>query len=94
MTNLCKLYNRPSNRKLIRKYSNKVTKRVLCPKESLDYNPQAPVAQKIADEVVFRHFQGERVEFFFNRTSLTLQQIFDAHLLETTDLSPSRFHFQ
>ena len=27
-------------------------------------NPQAPVAQKIADEVVFRHFQGEGVEFF------------------------------
>ena len=27
-------------------------------------NPQAPVAQKTADEVVFRHFQGEGVEFF------------------------------
>ena len=27
-------------------------------------NPQTPVAQKIADEVVFRHFQGEGVEFF------------------------------
>ena len=27
-------------------------------------NPQASVAQKIADEVVFRHFQGEGVEFF------------------------------
>ena len=27
-------------------------------------NPQAPVTQKIADEVVFRHFQGEGVEFF------------------------------
>ena len=23
-------------------------------------NPQAPVAQKIADEVVFRHYQGDR----------------------------------
>ena len=45
-------------------------------------NPQAPVAQKSADEVVFRHFQGEGVEFFFNRTSLTPHQIFDAHLLE------------
>ena len=33
-------------------------------------NPQAPVAQKIADEVVFRRFQGEGVEFL-NRTSLT-----------------------
>ena len=27
-------------------------------------NPQAPVGQKTADEVVFRHFQGEGVEFF------------------------------
>ena len=27
-------------------------------------NLQAPVAQKTAYEVVFRHFQGERVEFF------------------------------
>ena len=27
------------------------------------FNPQAPVAQKIADEVVFRRFQGEGVEF-------------------------------
>ena len=25
---------------------------------------QAPVAQKIADEMVFRRFQGEEVEFF------------------------------
>ena len=32
-------------------------------------NPQAPVAaQKIADEGFFRRFQGEGVEFFFNRT--------------------------
>ena len=28
------------------------------------FNPQAPVTQKIADEVVFRRFQGEGVEFF------------------------------
>ena len=27
------------------------------------FNTQAPVAQKIADEVVFRRFQGEGVEF-------------------------------
>ena len=27
------------------------------------FNPQAPVAQKTADEVVFRHFQGEEVDF-------------------------------
>ena len=29
--------------------------------------------------------------FFLNRTSLTPHQIFDAHLLVNTDLSPSRF---
>ena len=28
------------------------------------FNPQAPVAQKNADEEVFRRFQGEGVEFF------------------------------
>ena len=27
-------------------------------------NPQAPIVQKVADEVVFRRFQGEAVEFF------------------------------
>ena len=27
--------------------------------------PQAPVAQEIADKMVFRRFQGEGVEFFF-----------------------------
>ena len=30
----------------------------------LSINPQTPVAQKIADEVVFRRFQGEGVDFF------------------------------
>ena len=52
-------------------------------------NTQAPVAQKVADEVVFRRFLGEVVDFF----SIGSAQIFDAHLLENTDLSPSRFHF-
>ena len=28
-------------------------------------NPHTLVAQKIADEVVFQHFQGDGVEFFF-----------------------------
>ena len=28
-------------------------------------SPHSPVAQKVADEVVFRRFQGEGVEFFF-----------------------------
>ena len=37
----------------------------------ININPLAPVAQKIADELVFRHFQGEGVEFFLNQTSLT-----------------------
>ena len=27
-------------------------------------NPHTPVAQKIADEVAFRRFQGEGVDFF------------------------------
>ena len=29
-----------------------------------NFYPQAPVAQKSADEVFFRRFQGEGVEFF------------------------------
>ena len=33
-------------------------------------NPHTPVAQKVADEVVFWRFEGEEVHFF-NRTSLT-----------------------
>ena len=59
----------------------------------MEVNPQAPVAGKIADEVGFRRFQGEVVEFFFNRASLTPIRFFDAHLLENNDLSSSRFHF-
>ena len=30
-----------------------------------------PLRKKIADEVIFRRFHGEGVEFFLNRTSLT-----------------------
>ena len=30
-------------------------------------NPQAPAAEKSADEVVFQFFEGEGVEFFSNR---------------------------
>ena len=48
-------------------------------------NPQTPVAQKIADEVVFRRSKVKESSFFLNRTSLTPHQIFDAYLLETTD---------
>ena len=43
-----------------------------------ELNPHTPVAQKVADEVVFRRFQGEGVEF----------------LLENTILRLSSFHFQ
>ena len=28
-----------------------------------NFNPHTPIAQKIADEVVFRRFQGEGVDF-------------------------------
>ena len=59
----------------------------------VELNPHAPVAQKIAYEVVFRRFQGEGVEFFKSDLTEPPPQIFDAHLLENTDLSPSRFHF-
>ena len=33
--------------------------------EDASFNSQAPGAQKIADEVVFRRFRGGGVEFFF-----------------------------
>ena len=32
--------------------------------ENMLFNPYTPVAQKIADEVVFRRFHGEGVELF------------------------------
>ena len=43
-----------------------VTLLYMLPTKNIDIqiNPQAPVAQKSADEVVFRHFQGEGVGFF------------------------------
>ena len=36
-----------------------------------DLKLHMPVAQKVADELVFRRLQGEGVEFVLNRTSLT-----------------------
>ena len=55
-------------------------------------NPHTPVAKKVADEVVYRRFQGEGVEFF--KSDFTdPPQIFDAHLFENTNLSPSRIYF-
>ena len=56
-------------------------------------NPHTPVTQKIADEVVFRRFEGEGVEFFFKSDLTDPPQIFDAHLLKNTNLSPSSLHF-
>ena len=41
--------------------------------------------------MVFRRFQGEGLEFFSSVTDPP--KIFDVHLLENTDLSPSKFHF-
>ena len=56
------------------------------------FNPYTPVAQKVADEVVFQRFQGGGVEFF--QSDLTdPPQTFDAHLLENTNLTPFSFHF-
>ena len=55
--------------------------------------PHTSVTQKVADEMGIRRFQGEGVEFF--KSDLTdPPQIFDAHLLENTNLSPSSVHFQ
>ena len=53
-------------------------------------NPHTPVTQKVADEVVFRRFQGEGVEFFLIGPPCP-SQIFDAHLLKNINLSPSVF---
>ena len=58
--------------------------------DSVGVNPQAPVSQKIADEVVF-DVSKVKETIFFNRTSLTLPQIFDAHLLEYTDFVGNLF---
>ena len=56
------------------------------------FNPHTPVAQRVADEVVFRRFQGEGVEFF--KSDLTdPPQIFDAHLLEKYQLKPFQLLF-
>ena len=41
----------------------------------------------------FSTFRRWRSRVFLNRTSLIPPQIFDAHLLESTNLSPSGIHF-
>ena len=58
-----------------------------------DVSPHTPVAQKVSDEVVFRRFKGEGVEFFLKLDLTDLPQIFNAHLLENTNLSSSSLHF-
>ena len=55
----------------------------------MNINSHTTVAQKVADELVFRRFQGEGVEFFQIETDPP--QIFDAHLLKNTSFSPSSF---
>ena len=55
-------------------------------------NPQAPVAQKIPDEVVF-DVSNVKESSFFKPDLTDPPQNFDAHLLENTNLSPFRFHF-
>ena len=57
------------------------------------FNPHTPAAQRVAYEVVFRRFQGEGVEFFLKSDLTDPCQIFDTHLLENINLSPSSFHF-
>ena len=37
---------------------------MICFVSTMTVNPRAPVAQKLAYEVVFRRFQSEGVEFF------------------------------
>ena len=54
-----------------------------------------PVAQKVADELVFRRFQGEGVEFFLIGPHWTTHPLrfFMRIFLENTNLSSSSFHF-
>ena len=43
---------------------NKIFDYLSFKKINMNLNPQAPVAHIIADEMIFRRFQGEGVEFF------------------------------
>ena len=56
-------------------------------------NHHAPVAQKIADEVISRRFLGEGVEFFFKSDLTDPPSDFFMRIFWKKDLSPSRFHF-
>ena len=61
----------------------KATAKLFSSNYSSYFNPHTPVAQKLADEVVFHRFQGEGVEFFFKSDLTDPPQIFVAHLLES-----------
>ena len=53
-----------SKNHLIRNFLRNGRLRINAPLIKIIVNPNAPVVQKVADEVVFRRFQGEGVEFF------------------------------
>ena len=53
-----------SQKLILKKSCYFITFEHFCHITIVNFNPQALVAQKTADEVVFRHFQGEGVEFF------------------------------
>ena len=57
------------------------------------FNPQAPVAQKLRMRWFFDVSKVKESNYL--KSDLTEPpQIFDAHLLENTNLGPSSFHFQ
>ena len=53
-----------------------------------------PLRRKVRMRWFFDISKVKESSFFLNRTSMTPHQIFNAHLLDNTDLSPSRFIFQ
>ena len=52
-----------------------------------------PLRRKLWMRWFFDVSKVKESSYISNRTSLTPAQNFDAHLLENTDFSPSRFHF-
>ena len=57
------------------------------------FNPHTLVAHKRCEWGCFSTSPRWRSRLFLNLTSLTPHQIFDAHHLENTNLSPYSFHF-
>ena len=58
------------------------------------FKPQAPVAQKMRMRWFFDVSKVKESSFLKSDLTAPPPQIFVAHLLENTDLSPSIFHFQ